>query len=128
MSDVVDGGETFFPHAKEWFERDHDEYLQRNTCPNENKDSCLYPSLTPTRGKISYPKNFTALEVLDLLLRFLTVCRWNRRQLPTLKPIISVISFPQIPGKGEWLDTAGWISFKESHNVLFVDLKWLSSH
>jgi hypothetical protein len=64
LSDVEDGGETFFPHAKEWFDRDHEEYLQRNTCPDGgDQSSCLYPSLTPTRGKIAHPKNFTIAEV-----------------------------------------------------------------
>jgi hypothetical protein len=66
LSDVEDGGETFFPQAKEWFDRDHEEYVQRNTCPttgSNGEGSCLYPSLTPTRGKIAYPKNFTVAEV-----------------------------------------------------------------
>jgi hypothetical protein len=64
MSDVEDGGETFFPHATDWFDRDHEEYVQRNTCPSDQKgSSCIYPSLSPIGGRVMSPKVWTAREV-----------------------------------------------------------------
>jgi hypothetical protein len=84
LSDVEDGGETFFPHAKEWFDRDHEEYLQRNTCPDgADQSSCLYPSLTPTRGKIAHPKNFTIAEVAPPSLPSPTSCLSSQEQQDT---------------------------------------------
>eukprot|EP00604_Paraphysomonas_vestita_P000200 CAMPEP_0174825118 /NCGR_PEP_ID=MMETSP1107-20130205/42280_1 /TAXON_ID=36770 /ORGANISM="Paraphysomonas vestita, Strain GFlagA" /LENGTH=330 /DNA_ID=CAMNT_0016056385 /DNA_START=410 /DNA_END=1402 /DNA_ORIENTATION=- len=79
LSDVIDGGETFFPHASEWFERNHDEYLQKDTCSEkypEGKDggqsSCMYPSLTPTNGKIIKPSEMTNNEVEQSTTEYLT--------------------------------------------------------
>ena len=69
LSDVDDGGETFFPEATEWFDRNHDEYLQRDTCNEkypqgkEGKGSCMYPSLTPTGGRIIKQSSMSTEEV-----------------------------------------------------------------
>lgn len=107
LSDVEDGGETFFPHAREWFDRDHDEYLQRNTCPNGDRSTCLYPSLTPTRGKIAYPKNFTTAEVLVRSVPLADFLRSNKTPRIIWNLTISVIFSLLIVGREEWLGTAG---------------------